>query len=118
MKQILLLEDDELIREAFALVFKEPEFKLVAIDRGEKIIDGNIEVPDLFILDKQVSGINGLDVCRFIRSQEALRHVPIIIISACPNISQLAKEAGADEALMKPFSLRQLREMVQRHLRN
>jgi DNA-binding response OmpR family regulator len=112
MKRIVLVEDDEPIRDIFHIVFKESGYDLINLDSGEKIINNEIDAPDLFILDKQISGANGLEVCRFIKSSEKFKNVPVVMLSANPDIKTLAKDAGADEAIAKPFSLKKLRETI------
>jgi CheY-like chemotaxis protein len=49
---------------------------------GELLMHNDFELPDLFIIDKQLSGIDGLELCRFLKAQEATRNIPVIIISA------------------------------------
>lgn len=63
-------------------------------------------VSDLYILDKQLSGIDGLDLCRMLKNRDETRHVPVIILSASPNINELANAAGADAVVEKPFELK------------
>jgi DNA-binding response OmpR family regulator len=111
-KRIILVEDDEPVRDIFKLVFKQSNYELIQLDNGEMIIKDEISAPDLFILDKQISGTDGLEVCRHIKNDEKLKHVPVIMLSANPDIVDLAKTAGADMAISKPFSLRKLREAV------
>jgi DNA-binding response OmpR family regulator len=115
MKHVVLVEDDEPIRFIFEIALKAKEYRVINLESCEKIINNEIDVPDLFILDKQISGINGLDVCRFIKKSDKYRNVPVVIISAITNIVSLAKEAGADDAIVKPFSLRELRETVAKY---
>ena len=79
-------------------------------------MNGEIDTPDLFILDKQIAGTNGLDVCRFIKSNDKFKDTPVIMLSANPNINKLAKEAGADLAISKPFSLKNIRQVVSGYL--
>jgi len=115
MKKIVLVDDDEPIRDIFHIVFKDSEYDLTNLENGEKIINNELETPDLFILDKQISGTNGLDVCRFIKKNEKYKRVPVIMLSASPDIVELAKDAGADEAISKPFSLKQLRATISKY---
>lgn len=112
MKSIVLVEDDEPIRDIFRILFKETEYKLIEFQGGEKIMNNEIDVPDLFILDRNLSGVDGLNVCRYIKSNEQLKNVPVVMLSANPDIAALAKDAGADGAITKPFSLKKLRETL------
>ena len=70
------------------------------------------------MIDKQLSGVDGLDICRFLKSQPETKDIPVIIISASPNIKGLSLQAGAHDTLEKPFHLRTLREMVNKYAPN
>ena len=111
MKKIIFADDDPGIQDVVNLIF-EGEYEVTIFSNGESLLNNNFEVPDLFLLDKQLSGIDGLDICRFLKAQESTRHIPVIIISASPNIDKLAKSAGADNVLEKPFNMKDLREIV------
>ena len=117
MKRIVLVEDDESIRESFQIIFKADDIEWISLESGERLISDEIEAPDLFILDKQLSGANGLDVCRFIKSNRKYKDVPVIMLSASMDIVKLANEAGADDAIEKPFTLKKIRETVLTYIR-
>lgn len=112
MKTILLLEDDPSIQDAMQLIFHEPDYQIIICSDAEEIISKNIRVPDLYLIDKQLSGIDGLELCRILKTREKNKSVPIIMLSASPNIKHLAVEAGADSALEKPFKIAHLLEQV------
>lgn len=112
MKRIVLMEDDDAIRDIFQIVFEAANIELVSFVNGDRIIDKKIDPPDLFILDKQVSGTDGLEVCRFIKNSKKYKNIPVIMLSANPDIIKLAAEAGADGTITKPFSLHKMRETV------
>jgi CheY-like chemotaxis protein len=112
MKTILVVDDDPSIQDVFSIIFDRKKYSVTIYSSPEKILN-NIQITsDIIILDKQLSGVDGLDVCRFIKNQSTIRDIPVIMLSASPDISQLAKAAGADAALEKPFSLKTLRSMV------
>jgi CheY-like chemotaxis protein len=69
-------------------------------------------LPDLFILDKQLAGVDGLDVCRFLKNNETTRHIPVLMMSASPSIMSLASEYGCDGAIEKPFSIKRIKQEV------
>ncbi|MBT1697558.1 response regulator [Fulvivirgaceae bacterium PWU4] len=111
MKKIVFADDDSTIQDVINLIL-EDEYKVTIFSKGEPLLNNEFELPDLFLLDKQLSGIDGLEVCRFLKTQESTRHIPVIMISATPNISSLAKAAGADGVIEKPFPIQQLRQLI------
>jgi DNA-binding response OmpR family regulator len=112
MKTILLVEDDPSIQDAMQLVFLEPEYRLLVCSRAEEVLRRNKLVPDIYLIDKRLSGYNGLELCRMLKSDEKTKNVPVIILSALPNIKELAAEAGADGAIEKPFKIQLLLEKI------
>lgn len=74
--------------------------------------------PILILLDVMMPDGNGLDLCRWIRGQQALTHIPIIINSAIKDeeTAELALELGAVDFLRKPFKMDMLKEKISRLL--
>jgi DNA-binding response OmpR family regulator len=116
MKRIVIVEDDPSIRDVFEIILKLDGYEVITMARGEALLASEIEAPDLFILDKQLSGLDGLAVCRHVKTQEKYAHVPVIMLSASPNIAELSEHAGADGVIKKPFEMEELREIIARHL--
>lgn len=115
-RHIIIADDDPGIQDIFRLIFKRAGYNITLYSDGDSLMYNDFEIPDAFILDKQLSGIDGLDVCRFLKRQEITRSIPVIMLSANPHIGQLAKEAGADDFLEKPFKLKDLLEMINKYL--
>jgi CheY-like chemotaxis protein len=79
------------------------------VDEVEKL------APDLLYLDISLVGQDGREVAQELKGDERTKHIPIVILTAYPNADQLAREAGADDYLSKPFELKQLWEMTARY---
>ena len=116
--KVLVVEDEEIIRETVALSLAEEGFDIVLAEDGptalEKLIgsaDGRVEpLADisLVILDLMLPGMNGLDLCRLVRHRGL--NVPILILSAKGTEMDrvVGLEVGADDYLSKPFGMREL----------
>ncbi|MCP6759210.1 winged helix-turn-helix domain-containing protein [Pelatocladus sp. BLCC-F211] len=114
--RILLVEDEELIREMIVLALEEEGYGVVTATDGRSAVEQlkNFEINlgeptfDLVILDLMLPQINGLDVCRLLRYQG--NPVPILMLSAKGSETDrvLGLEVGADDYLTKPFSMREL----------
>jgi DNA-binding response OmpR family regulator len=113
-KKLIITDDDPGIQDAAKLIFERAGYEVTVFSSGESLLSGAFNVPDLFILDKQLSGVDGLDICRFLKKHTETKNIPIIILSASPHIGKLASSAGADAFLEKPFKMRELREVAQR----
>ena len=114
MKKIIIIDDDPAILDSTSLIFGEGDYSMQLYPNGDAILSGEYEMPDVFIIDKQLSGVDGLTLCQYIKTQEASKHVPVIIMSASPLAEKLSIMAGADAFIEKPYSLKTLREAVRR----
>jgi len=68
--------------------------------------------PDVIILDIQMEGINGGDICKKLKEDPATSHIPIIMLSANTNLAEVTRDCGADDCLSKPFNV----EEMERHI--
>ena len=112
MKQtILLVEDEDAIREMIAGALGRAGFGIVeAVDASQAEAALVAQVPSIILLDWMLPGISGIEIARRIRRQEATRDVPIIMLTArCDESDRLAGfDAGVDDYVGKPFSVREL----------
>ncbi|HIK31130.1 MAG TPA: response regulator transcription factor [Oscillatoriales cyanobacterium M59_W2019_021] len=114
--RVLVVEDEDLIREMVVLALKEEGYQITAVADGNQALTilhdpdtQNADFPfDLVVLDLMLPHVNGLDLCRLLRHQG--NHVPILILSAKSSETDrvLGLEVGADDYLTKPFSMREL----------
>ncbi len=107
MSKILILDDDMDLLSVVKSLLKNKGFDVWTFANWQKAWD-NIRnnKPNLILLDVFLKGIDGMDVCKKIRSTSSTRNIPIIMFSSYPNIAQTAiDEFGADEFIAKPFEL-------------
>ena len=103
-KNIYIVEDEPDIREALAYNFKKEGFNTFEFSNGDDCLQAiNKKKPDVLILDIMLPGISGLDVCREIRSDEALSNIAIIMLTAKgEEIDRIVGfELGADDYVTK-----------------
>jgi DNA-binding response OmpR family regulator len=112
--RIIVVDDDLAIRHAVQMLFENKGYTITTYSSGEPLLQEHFQYPDLFILDTQLPGPDGLDVCRYLKSGERTKHIPILILSASPQVGALAKAACADAFLEKPFKMKELRAVVAR----
>jgi DNA-binding response OmpR family regulator len=118
-RKILLIEDDNDIAEAISYQLERVGFQVRVARTGEEGLEAVRKGADLVLLDLNLPGMDGLEVCRMIRRQQTTAHVPIIIVSArADEVDRvLGLEMGADDYVVKPFSLKELAARVKVALR-
>src|SRR5581483_5634132 len=105
-KKILVVDDEPDILEFLQIILEEEGFTVATTDKGEyleKLHNGAL--PDLILLDMLLSGKDGRDIVKFLKSQQETMHIPVIMFSAHPSAEATARQAGADDFLEKPFHM-------------
>jgi len=121
MAETLLLVDDE--PELLAVLRRgceQHEYRVQTAGGGpEALAQASAQPPDLIVLDLMMPDMSGLEVCRAIRSDERLRNVPLILLTARHEtpFKVLALDLGADDYLIKPFDFDELLARVRARLR-
>lgn len=113
MKKLLLIEDDKGISESLSLYLEQSGYAMCVCGEGDMALDMFNEYrPQLVILDLNLPGKNGFEICKEIRE---ISNIPIIILSARSGEEDkiLGLELGADDYVSKPFSPRELLARVQ-----
>jgi DNA-binding response OmpR family regulator len=113
---VLIADDDPDIRSLVALRLERSGYEVVAAGDGEQALAAALErAPDLALLDVMMPKLDGYEVTERLRQQEATRHLPVILLTARVQESDIARgvEAGADDYVKKPFSTSELRDRVQ-----
>ena len=105
-KKILVVDDEQDILDFLQIVLEEEGFSVATTDKGEyleKLHNGGL--PDLILLDMLLSGKDGRDIVKFLKSQQETMHIPVIMFSAHPSAEGTARKAGADDFIAKPFAI-------------
>jgi two-component system cell cycle response regulator DivK len=118
-KTILYVEDNEVNRRLVRDLLKRTSYRLLEAPDGEAgMAIARQEHPDLILMDVQLPRVSGIEATRTLRGEPATADTPIIAITsfALGGDEQKAREAGATAYLAKPFSPRDLLEMIRRLL--
>lgn len=110
-KKILVIDDEPDVTELLEYKLTREGFSVRASNNPALIL-GEVKdfLPDLIILDIMMPELNGLQICRMIRSNASLEKIPIIFLTAKSEMEDRIEglEAGADDYLSKPFNTREL----------
>lgn len=116
-KKILVVDDEPDILEFLQIIFEDAGFLVVTTEKGEyleKLKDGTLS--DLIILDMLLSGKDGREIVKHLKSQVKTKHIPVIMFSAHPSAEQTALAAGADGFVEKPFDIDALLKKIMQYL--
>ncbi len=117
---ILIVDDEEDVLELVRYNLAKEGYAVIAAETGERALtQAHAKGPDLIILDLMLPGIDGLEVCKQLKAEPKTRHIPIIMLTAKGEESDIVTglELGADDYVTKPFSPKVLIARVRRTLR-
>jgi DNA-binding response OmpR family regulator len=113
---VLAADDDEDILELVAFRLERSGYTVLRANDGEEALRLALEAkPDLAVLDVMMPKLDGFELTRRLRAEEATSRMPIILLTARAQDAdvQAGFDAGADDYLRKPFSPQELRARVQ-----
>jgi two-component system phosphate regulon response regulator PhoB len=108
---VLVVDDEKDILELICYNLEKEGYNTHCVATGEDALKSAAELqPDIIVLDLMLPGLDGLEVCKKLKQEEKTRHVPIIMLTAKTEDSDIVSglELGADDYLTKPFSPRVL----------
>jgi len=118
-KRILIVEDEESLLKLESILLTSRGYDVKGVTDGQAALDAvTSSKPDLVLLDIMLPVIDGFEVCRRIKSAEATRHIPVIMLTAKKSREDMARgeEVGADWYITKPFKSAMVIETIQRFL--
>lgn len=119
-KKLLIVDDNDSIRSLLKTTFSDTSIEVLeARDGCEALEIIESEVPAVLILDTGLPLINGIEICVKVRNSENAHANPLIIMLTArhePQAIQSCKELGANFCLTKPFSPKQLKQIVETYL--
>jgi DNA-binding response OmpR family regulator len=109
--RVLVAEIDTDLRNLVVFKLEQSGYEVVAANDGREALSAaRAQPPDLAVLDSYMPGMSGLEVCRQLRSDQALCSTPVILLTAVAPDRAAGQElaAGADDYLVMPFTPREL----------
>jgi len=118
-KKILIVEDEESLLKLESILLTSRGYEVKGVADGKAALTAVMEVkPDLVLLDIMLPEVDGFEVCRQIKSNEATKHIPVIMLTAKKSREDMARgeQVGADWYITKPFKSAMVIETIQRFL--
>lgn len=113
MKKILIIEDELDILDMATMILEDEGYEVHGISEypgfESKV---NACGADLVLLDLNLRGYHGQDICKYIKKSEALKQTSVILMSANRDVEAVKEEAGADGFISKPFDLTDFINMI------
>lgn len=114
--KILVVEDEESLLKLESILLTSKGYQVTGVRDGLAALEEIARKrPDLVVLDVMLPGMDGFQVCRAIKDDEATRSIPVIMLTAKKSAQDLerGKEAGADAYLTKPFKSARVLEVIE-----
>jgi len=118
-KKILVVEDEESLLKLQSILLTIRGYTVEGVMDGQSALEAVKTMnPDLILLDIMLPKIDGFEVCRQVKANEATRHIPVVMLTAKKSMEDRAKgeQAGADFYITKPYKASVVIETIQRLL--
>lgn len=103
---VLVMDDDIDIRQMIQSILQFYNYSVITssnLSSTHQLLETT--VPNIILMDMLLSGADGRDICRSLKSDSKTKHIPIVMISAHPDAEITCKAAGANDFLAKPFEI-------------
>jgi two-component system phosphate regulon response regulator PhoB len=114
-KTIIVIEDDPDILDMMTYILKDEGYDIISSTDCSPLKDLPASQPDLILMDNRLREGSGMDECRKLKEQDSTRHIPVVMVSANPQLPRLAAESLADGYVSKPFDLDELIAVVRQY---
>jgi two-component system cell cycle response regulator DivK len=118
-KKVLIVEDNELNMKLFHDLLEAHGIQTVETREGTNVLElARTHRPDLILMDIQLPEVSGLDVTKWLKNDQELRHIPVIAVTAfaMKGDEQKIREGGCEDYISKPISVVRFLEMIDSYL--
>lgn len=117
MKRILIVDDDKDIVTVVELLLTTNGYSVQAIfDPSDIVSRIKIFFPDVILMDVNMGQYDGREICKLLKSDSVLKHIPVILFSALHNLQHTHSECEATDFIAKPFKASELIKIIEKHL--
>ena len=117
-KKVLIVEDDKEVLFIMKYILEDTGYEVIISD-SDNVIQNVLDVqPNLILLDDWIPGERGSEICKRIKSNSQMKHIPVFIVSAVSGRDLTARECLADGFIEKPFELHYFEKKIKYVLSN
>lgn len=119
-KTVLIVEDNELNMKLFHDLLEAHGIRTVETRDGTQVIElARQSKPDLILMDIQLPEVSGLEVTKWLKNDDELRHIPVIAVTAfaMKGDEQKIREGGCEDYISKPISVSKFLEVIESYLK-
>jgi DNA-binding response OmpR family regulator len=118
-RKVLVIEDEPIIAEMICILLEIEGYKVISLSdlvtARKKLHSDEI---GLVLLDLNLKGESGRTMCEYIKAQDGLKDIPVILVSANSDLENIKTECGADDHIAKPFELTDFTRKVRQYTLN
>jgi two-component system phosphate regulon response regulator PhoB len=115
--KVIITDDESDIRTLVKVILSKKGIEVIGDSSGDLVANLYHDLPDLIILDINLTDRDGGDICTKLKNDLHTRNIPIILISAIMDLRLISQFCGADDYLIKPFTVSDLEQKVTRLLK-
>lgn len=101
---VYIAGEDQVYHKGLRTALEKKGFKVTVVESGYPIAEMMDNWPDIFIIDIVLPGINGIEICKWLKSHDASKTIPVILAAGEAYLKVLAAAAQPDDYLDKPFT--------------
>jgi len=118
-KKVLVIEDEPVIAEMICILLEMEGLKVISLsDSVAAKRKLHYDEVGLVLLDLTLKGDHGSTICEYIKAQDDLKHIPVVLVSANSDLEKIRIECGADDHIAKPFELTDFTRKVRQYVAN
>jgi DNA-binding response OmpR family regulator len=119
-KKLTVIDDDSDLRNLLQIALKNEGFDVVSYANGREFLESIPEndPAEVYVIDINLGGITGYEICERLKALNSTKSKAVILISANPDVQELAQASCADDYMLKPISLKILIQKVKELIRD